>query len=88
MLPYLAKGFADVVTVKDPELRLSWILGSCKSLQRTFLAAGNQRNGSMMEGSHFAGFENGGWEQLLEDAKDKEIILPYSPQKEHRLFSP
>lgn len=36
MLPYLAKGFADVVKVKDPELRLSWILGSWKSLQRTF----------------------------------------------------
>lgn len=42
MLPYLAKGFADVITVKDPELRLSWnteggSMGSCKSLQRTFL---------------------------------------------------
>lgn len=26
MLPYLAKGFADVITIKDPELRLPWIM--------------------------------------------------------------
>lgn len=25
MLPYLAKGFADVIMVKDPELKLPWI---------------------------------------------------------------